>query len=92
MLVLTRKVGQKIIIGDNIELTVVEVRGDAVRLGIMAPKNVTVYREELYQEICQANKTAQTPTTANKLDQLGAFGNSKGSASPSGIIKRPPQA
>ena len=51
MLVLTRKVGQSIVIGDEIEVVVLEVRGEQVRIGIRAPKNVSVHRQEVYQQI-----------------------------------------
>lgn len=51
MLLLTRKAGQKIIIGDDIEITVLEVRGRHVKLGINAPKNISVHREEIYEKI-----------------------------------------
>lgn len=64
MLVLTRKTGQKLIIGDDIEVTVLETRGDAVKIGIKAPKNVSVFREEIYEEIRKANLQAtETPQT-----------------------------
>lgn len=53
MLTLTRKVGQKIRIGDHIEIVVREIRGRQVRLGISAPQGLPVYREELYQQIAQ---------------------------------------
>lgn len=53
MLTLTRKVGQKIRIGDEIEIVVREIRGRQVRLGISAPQGLPVYREELYQQIAQ---------------------------------------
>jgi carbon storage regulator len=53
MLTLTRKVGQKIRIGDQIEIVVREIRGRQVRLGISAPQGLPVYREELYQQIAQ---------------------------------------
>ena len=53
MLVLTRKVSQSIVIGDGIEVVVLEVRGEQVRLGIKAPKNVTVHRKEIYEQISQ---------------------------------------
>jgi len=53
MLTLTRKVGQKIRIGDDIEIVVREIRGRQVRLGISAPQGLAVYREELYQQIAQ---------------------------------------
>lgn len=51
MLILTRNINQSIIIGDNITLTVLEVRGKQVRLGINAPKDITVHREEIYNKI-----------------------------------------
>ncbi len=51
MLVLTRKVGQSIVIGDEIEVVVLEVRGEQVRIGIRAPKNVSVHRKEIYEQI-----------------------------------------
>ena len=51
MLVLSRKKDEKIIIGDNITLMVIEIRGDKVRLGIEAPKDVTVHRQEVYDAI-----------------------------------------
>jgi carbon storage regulator len=51
MLVLSRKKDEKIIIGDNITLMVIEIRGDKVRLGIDAPKDVSVHREEVYNAI-----------------------------------------
>lgn len=51
MLTLTRKAGQKIRIGDDIEIVVREIRGRQVRLGISAPEGLPVYREELYQQI-----------------------------------------
>lgn len=54
MLVLSRTKGQKIIIGDIVEVTVVEVRGDKVRLGIEAPKEVSVHREEVRDAIKRA--------------------------------------
>ncbi len=51
MLVLTRKVHQSIMIGDEIEIVVLEVRGEQVRLGIRAPKSVAVHRQEVYTQI-----------------------------------------
>lgn len=51
MLVLTRKPNQSIIIGDDIKITVVEVRGEQVRLGITAPKDIPVHRQEIYEAI-----------------------------------------
>ncbi len=51
MLVLSRKKDEKIVIGDNITLMVIEIRGDKVRLGIDAPRDVAVHREEVYEAI-----------------------------------------
>ncbi|MFN8220873.1 MAG: carbon storage regulator CsrA [Fimbriimonadales bacterium] len=65
MLVLTRKVHQSIIISDNIEVVVLEVRGEQVRLGIRAPKDVTVHRKEIYEQIAEENLEA---TTVNPED------------------------
>ncbi|MDH4379339.1 MAG: carbon storage regulator CsrA [Vampirovibrionales bacterium] len=56
MLVLTRKTGQKLIIGGGIEIKILETHGDSVKIGIEAPKDVPIYREELYLEICNANR------------------------------------
>lgn len=58
MLVLTRKLNQSIVIGDEIEIVVLEVRGEQVRLGIRAPKNVTVHRKEIYEQIQEENRAA----------------------------------
>jgi carbon storage regulator len=55
MLILTRKVGQSIVIADEIEITVVEVRGEQIRLGISAPQNISIYRKELLDQIAAEN-------------------------------------
>lgn len=60
MLVLARKVGQIIVIGDGIEVIVVETRGDQVRLGIKAPRNIPVHRKEVLEQIAAQNKQAAT--------------------------------
>ena len=51
MLILTRRVGETLIIGDNVKVTVLGVRGHQVRIGVDAPKDVSVHREEIYQRI-----------------------------------------
>ena len=58
MLVLARKVGQSIVINDNIELLVIEVRGDQVRLGIEAPRSIPVHRKELLEQVRDENVKA----------------------------------
>ena len=55
MLVLARKIGEKIILNDNIEVIILDANQNTVRIGINAPKDVSVYREELYKEIKSAN-------------------------------------
>ncbi len=60
MLVLSRKQNEKIVIGDSITLMVIDIRGDKVRLGIDAPKNVTVHRQEVY-EMIQRQDPAHIP-------------------------------
>ncbi|GGF91509.1 carbon storage regulator CsrA [Paenibacillus abyssi] len=71
MLVLARKKGETIMIGDNIELVVLGTEGDTVRLGIKAPKSVEVYRKEIYDAIQQENKEAlQTKAMLSDLQKL----------------------
>lgn len=58
MLVLTRKKGQALMIGHDIELSVIDIQGDQVRIGITAPKNVPIHRKEIYEEIRKENLSA----------------------------------
>lgn len=58
MLVLGRKLNQSIMIGNEIEVAVIDIKGDQVKLGIRAPKSISVYRKELYIEIQEENKKA----------------------------------
>ena len=69
MLVLSRKKDETIIIGDNIELTVVEIKGDTVKLGINAPREVKIFRGELLQAIREQNIEAAAPLAVD-LDAL----------------------
>ena len=55
MLILTRKVGESVLIGNDISITILSVRGNQVKLGVEAPKEVSVHREEIYQRIKQMN-------------------------------------
>ena len=59
MLVLTRKTNQKLIINDNIEIVILENSKNAVKIGVNAPSNVQIYREEIYNEIKKSNSQAQ---------------------------------
>ncbi|MEQ1878267.1 MAG: carbon storage regulator CsrA [Bdellovibrionia bacterium] len=65
MLVLTRKLGESIAIDDNIKITVVQIKGKQVRLGIQAPKDTKIHREEVYIAIQEQNKAAVTTDTDN---------------------------
>lgn len=65
MLALTRKNGESIVIGNDIEITILDVKGDQVKVGISAPKSVPVYRKEIYLQIQEANKEAMSGTEAN---------------------------
>ncbi len=58
MLVLTRKKGQALMIGHDIELSIIDIQGDQVRIGINAPKNVTIHRKEIYEDIKKENLSA----------------------------------
>lgn len=59
MLILSRRKGESLIIGDNIAISVIDVQGDIVKIGIDAPRSVSVYRQEIYTEIQAANREAQ---------------------------------
>ena len=72
MLVLTRKVGEAIMIGNDVTIKVVEVRGDQVRIGVDAPRSVPVHREEVYREVERTNaaSAAAAARTADRLRKL----------------------
>lgn len=69
MLILTRKTGQTIRIGDDVTISIVEIRGNQVRLGINAPREVTVHREEVYDVIQEQQEAARVQTKDKALLQ-----------------------
>ncbi len=70
MLVLSRKVGEGIIIDDDVTIKIIEVKGGAIRIGIDAPKNKKIYRQELYDRIVEENRNA-AQSDITDLDSLG---------------------
>lgn len=74
MLILTRKVGECIVIGDTIKVHIIEVRGQQVRVGIEAPADTLIYREEIYRKIAEENRLASNI----ELNQLISIEKQKG--------------
>lgn len=70
MLALSRKKGESIIIGSDVEIIVLGISGDQVKLGIVAPKDITVHRKEIYEQIIDANKEAQYNKSLEKIKEL----------------------
>lgn len=70
MLVLTRKKGEKIIIDDNIEVTIVDIEGSKVKVGIEAPQSIEIHREEVYRRIEEENKEAASSKDLSRLGNL----------------------
>src|SRR5437763_14563309 len=91
MLVLARQRDQTVIIGDDIEVTVVDVRGDKVRLGISAPKHVSVHRKEVYEAIRRENQAAARMRPED-LPFGGSANASPGAGYPTMRLHRPDAA
>lgn len=71
MLALSRKMNESIMLGNDIEVTILEIKGDQVKIGVSAPKSVPIYRKELYLQIQQSNKEAAgEEVSAQTLEQL----------------------
>ena len=70
MLALSRKKDEAIVINNNIEITVLEVKGDHVKLGISAPKSVPIYRKEVYLQIQESNREAADVSVVEGLKKL----------------------
>ena len=72
MLILTRKLGESITIGDDIKIQVLEIKGKQVRLGIQAPKKYSIHREEIYQRIQEKKRLAakQSPLSLKSLTDI----------------------
>ena len=70
MLALTRKKGEALVINNNIEVTILEIKGDQVKIGISAPREVPVYRKEIYLQIQDSNKAATDVSGMQALKDL----------------------
>ena len=70
MLALARKINQSIMIGNDVEITLLEIKGDQIKIGIKAPKNVPIYRKEIYAQIQEENKSAGQEVDVNKIRDL----------------------
>ena len=70
MLALSRKKNEALVINNNIEITILEIKGEQVKLGITAPREVPVYRKEVYVQIQDANKEAMTAESISALKDL----------------------
>ncbi len=70
MLVLTRKKDQSIIVNENIEITILEVQGDQVRIGISAPRDISIHRKEVFLQISEENKKAASINTGINLNDI----------------------
>lgn len=70
MLALTRRKGESLIVNNNVEISVLEIRGDQVKIGISAPKDVPIYRKEVYLQIQNENKAAVNADNVELLKKL----------------------
>lgn len=70
MLALSRKKGEAIVINNNIEITILDIKGDQIKIGIAAPKEVPVYRKEVYLQIQESNKEAMNIAGLDALKNL----------------------
>lgn len=70
MLALTRKKGESIVINNNIEISVLDIRGDQIKIGISAPKDVPIYRKEVYLQIQEETKEAMNVESLQALENL----------------------
>jgi len=73
MLILTRKLGERITIGDNIVITLLEIKGPQVKLGIEAPKSICVHRQEVYERIREENLKSSNVSPSDLLDADSLF-------------------
>ena len=84
MLILTRKPGESLFIGESVKITVMEIKGNQIRIGIEAPKELRIYREEIYLQIMEENKMASDVSAAGSFGPPAFSGDGGSSGSDSG--------
>lgn len=72
MLILTRRVGETLMVGDDVTVTVLGVKGNQVRIGVNAPKDVAVHREEIYQRVQLEKSQVSDAELADRLESMGS--------------------
>jgi len=72
MLALTRKKGESIMVGDNVEIIIISVSGDQAKLGIIAPKSIAIHRKEIYEQIRAENRAAAESINVNAVKNVAA--------------------
>ena len=77
MLILTRKLGERIIIGEKVQLSVVEINKNNIKIGINAPKDITIYREEVFEKIKKENEMSSVSGIINFTDISNTIKNKK---------------
>ena len=70
MLALSRQKNEALVINNNIEITILDIKGDQVKIGISAPKQIPIYRKEVYLQIQESNKAAMAPEALDALKGL----------------------
>lgn len=92
MLVLTRKQGEKILIGDDIVITVLDVRGDSIRLGVDAPRGISIQRAEIHTAVSEANREANGAAARSDADAAAQLRASLGLQPPAPAAPDPAAA
>lgn len=91
MLILSRKNGQKIIINDNIEITILETKNDNCKIAIEAPREVKIYREEVYKQIMNSNQMSNDASKDVLTNLSGLVGTQEPAKKKTVIIKKKPE-
>lgn len=85
MLILTRKAGESLYIGDQVKVTIMELKGNQVRVGIDAPTTMKIYREEIYRQILEENQQAAQGIGVDLPESLGGF--TKGAQPEASVVR-----